>query len=282
MIYGDSRQRDEAKRNRAAHGGVHGELHVINKKRSKTMTKGYIHSLESFGSVDGPGVRYLIFTTGCAMRCQFCHNPDTWNMNSGTLYTADELIDKAWKYRTYWGSKGGITVSGGEPLLQIDFLLELFQKAKERGINTTLDTCGNPFTREEPFFSKFQELMKVTDLVMLDIKHIDDEQHKILTGQTNKNILDMAEYLSETGKPVWIRHVLVPERSDKDEYLHRLHDFIETLDNVEKVEVLPYHTLGVYKWKELGIPYQLEGIDPPSKERVENANRILETAKYHA
>ena len=132
------------------------------------MTKGYIHSLESFGSVDGPGVRYLIFTTGCAMRCQFCHNPDTWNMNSGTLYTADELIDKAWKYRTYWGSKGGITVSGGEPLLQIDFLLELFQKAKERGINTTLDTCGNPFTREEPFFSKFQELMKVTDLVMLD------------------------------------------------------------------------------------------------------------------
>jgi len=278
MIYGDSRQRDEAKRNRAAHG----ELHVINKKRSKTMTKGYIHSLESFGSVDGPGVRYLIFTTGCAMRCQFCHNPDTWNMNSGTLYTADELIDKAWKYRTYWGSKGGITVSGGEPLLQIDFLLELFQKAKERGINTTLDTCGNPFTREEPFFSKFQELMKVTDLVMLDIKHIDDEQHKILTGQTNKNILDMARYLSDTGKPVWIRHVLVPERSDKDEYLHRLHDFIETLDNVEKVEVLPYHTLGVYKWKELGIPYQLEGIDPPSKERVENANRILETAKYHA
>ncbi len=278
MIYGDSRQRDEAKRNRAAHG----ELHVINKKRSKTRTQGYIHSLESFGSVDGPGVRYLIFTTGCAMRCQFCHNPDTWNMNSGTLYTADELIDKAWKYRTYWGSKGGITVSGGEPLLQIDFLLELFQKAKERGINTTLDTCGNPFTREEPFFSKFQELMKVTDLVMLDIKHIDDEQHKILTGQTNKNILDMARYLSDTGKPVWIRHVLVPERSDKDEYLHRLHDFIETLDNVEKVEVLPYHTLGVYKWKELGIPYQLEGIDPPSKERVENANRILETAKYHA
>ena len=238
------------------------------------MTKGYIHSLESFGSVDGPGVRYLIFTTGCAMRCQFCHNPDTWNMNSGTLYTADELIDKAWKYRTYWGSKGGITVSGGEPLLQIDFLLELFQKAKERGINTTLDTCGNPFTREEPFFSKFQELMKVTDLVMLDIKHIDDEQHKILTGQTNKNILDMAEYLSETGKPVWIRHVLVPERSDKDEYLHRLHDFIEMLDNVEKVEVLPYHTLGVYKWKELGIPYQLEGIDPPSQERVENVEHM--------
>ena len=122
--------------------------------------------------------------------------------------------------------------------------------------------------------------MKVTDLVMLDIKHIDDEQHKILTGQTNKNILDMARYLSDTGKPVWIRHVLVPERSDKDEYLHRLHDFIETLDNVEKVEVLPYHTLGAYKWKELGYDYKLEGIDPPTPERIENANRILETAKY--
>ena len=144
------------------------------------MTKGYIHSLESFGSVDGPGVRYLIFTTGCAMRCQFCHNPDTWNMNSGTLYTADELIDKAWKYRTYWGSKGGITVSGGEPLLQIDFLLELFQKAKERGINTTLDTCGNPFTREEPFFSKFKELMNVTDLVILDIKEIDECRNGVI------------------------------------------------------------------------------------------------------
>ena len=240
------------------------------------MTKGYIHSLESFGSVDGPGVRYLIFTPGCAMRCQFCHNPDTWNMKSGTLYTADELIDKAWKYRTYWGSKGGITVSGGEPLLQIDFLLELFQKAKERGINTTLDTCGNPFTREEPFFSKFQELMKGTDLVMLDIKHIDPEGHLELTGQPNDNILAMARELSDMGKPVWIRHVLVPERNDKDEYLHRLADFIHTLNNVERVEVHPYHTLGVFKWEKLGIPYPLEGIRPPEKERVENAERILQ------
>ena len=243
--------------------------------------KGAIHSLETFGSVDGPGVRFVIFLKGCAMRCKYCHNPDTWQL--GTPDTdADTILKRALRYKSYWGKDGGITVSGGEPLLQIDFLLELFQKAKKANIHTVIDTSGNPFTREEPFFSKFQELMKVTDLVMLDIKHIDDEQHKILTGQTNKNILDMARYLSDTGKPVWIRHVLVPERSDKDEYLHRLHDFIETLDNVEKVEVLPYHTLGVYKWKELGIPYQLEGIDPPSKERVENANRILETAKYHA
>lgn len=244
------------------------------------MTKGYIHSLESFGSVDGPGVRYVIFLSGCAMRCQFCHNPDTWNMQAGTPYTADELLEKALRYRSYWGSKSGITVSGGEPLLQIDFLLELFTKAKEKGVHTTLDTCGNPFTREEPFFSKFEKLMEVTDLVMLDIKHMDEEQHVLLTGQKNDNILDMAKYLSDTGKSMWIRHVLVPERSDRDDYLWKLHDFIEKLDHVERVEVLPYHTLGVYKWKELGIPYGLEGIEPPTQERIQNANEILKTASY--
>ena len=199
---------------------------------------------------------------------------------AGTPYTADELLEKALRYRSYWGSKGGITVSGGEPLLQIDFLLELFTKAKEKGVHTTLDTCGNPFTREEPFFSKFEKLMEVTDLVMLDIKHMDEEQHVLLTGQKNDNILDMAKYLSDTGKSMWIRHVLVPERSDRDDYLWKLHDFIEKLDHVERVEVLPYHTLGVYKWKELGIPYGLEGIEPPTQERIQNANEILKTASY--
>ena len=208
---------------------------------------------------------------------QFCHNPDTWDMKKGTLYTTDELLEKAMKYRSYWKNDGGITVSGGEPLLQIDFLTELFRKAKANGIHTTLDTSGNPFTREEPFFSKFNELMKYTDLVMLDIKHIDDEQHKILTGCTNKNILDLARYLSDIKKPVWIRHVLVPERSDYDEYLIKLDEFIQTLDNVQKVEVLPYHTLGAYKWDELGYEYKLKGIDPPSVERVENANKLLHT-----
>ena len=237
--------------------------------------KGYVHSLESFGSVDGPGVRYVIFLTGCAMRCQFCHNPDTWDMTTGTPYTAGELLDKACRYRSYWKSKGGITVSGGEPLLQIDFLLELFKDAKERNIHTTLDTSGNPFTTEEPFYSKWLELMKYTDLILLDIKHIDEEQHKILTGQTNQNILEMARQLSDMGKPVWIRHVLVPERNDKDEYLHRLADFIHTLKNVERVEVLPYHTLGVFKWEQLGIDYPLKGIDPPTAERVRNAEEIL-------
>ena len=241
------------------------------------MVQGYVHSLESFGSVDGPGVRYVIFLAGCAMRCQFCHNPDTWNMQTGTPYTADALLEKAMRYRSYWGENGGITVSGGEPLLQIDFLIELFRKAKEQGIHTTLDTSGNPFTREEPFFGKFQELMQYTDLFLLDIKQIDDEQHKILTGCTNQNILDLGGYLSDEKKPVWIRHVLVPQRSDNDEYLDRLRAFLDTLQNVERVEVLPYHTLGVYKWKELGLSYPLEGIDPPTKERIENAKEKLRT-----
>ena len=237
--------------------------------------EGYIHSTESFGSVDGPGVRFVIFTAGCPMRCQFCHIPDTWNMKTGTLTSTDDLIKKALRYRSYWGDEGGITVSGGEPLLQIDFLTELFKKAKENGIHTTLDTSGNPFTREEPFFSKFNELMQYTDLILLDIKHIDEKEHIRLTGHTNKNILDLATYLSDMKKPVWIRHVLVPKRSDKDEYLDRLHEFILTLHNVERVEVLPYHTLGAYKWKELGMKYPLEGIDPPTAERVENARKRL-------
>ncbi len=239
------------------------------------MIKGYVHSLESFGSVDGPGVRYIIFLSGCAMRCQFCHNPDTWKMSEGTEYTTDELLEKAIRYKAYWGDEGGITVSGGEPLLQIDFLIELFRKGKVMGINTCLDTSGNPYTESEPFHSKFVELMKYTDLVMLDIKHIDDEGHKILTKTSNKNILAMARELSDMGVPMWIRHVLVPERNDYDEYLIKLREFIDTLKTVKKVEVLPYHTLGVHKWHTLNIPYELEGIDPPTKDRIANARKIL-------
>ena len=181
-------------------------------EEKKELT-GYIHSLESFGSVDGPGVRYVIFVSGCAMRCQFCHNPDTWDMKVGTPYTAEELLKKAVRYKGYWGKEGGITVSGGEPMLQLDFLTELFQKAKAQGIHTTLDTSGNPFTREGERFEKIRKLLEVTDLVMLDIKHIDDEQHKILTGQTNRNILDMARYLDEIGKPMWIRHRRISDSS---------------------------------------------------------------------
>lgn len=241
---------------------------------NKNIT-GYIHSLESFGSVDGPGVRFAVFLSGCNMRCQFCHNPDAWRLEAGTEYTPEALLKKALAYRPYWKKNGGITLSGGEPLLQIDFATELFRLAKENGVNTALDTSGSPFTASEPFYSKFKELMKYTDLVLLDIKHIDDEQHKILTGRTNKNILQLARELSDIKKPVWIRHVLVPGGSDSDEYLTRLADFIKTLKNVERVEVLPYHTLGVFKWKNLGIKYPLEGVAPPTPDRVENAKKIL-------
>ncbi|MCQ2516380.1 MAG: pyruvate formate-lyase-activating protein [Saccharofermentans sp.] len=239
------------------------------------MSQGYIHSIESFGSADGPGVRFIVFFSGCAMRCQFCHNPDTWDMKTGTLMDADELITKALRFKGYWGKDGGITVSGGEPLMQIDFLIELFKKAKEKGINTCIDTSGNPYTTKAPWHDKFDELMKVTDIVMLDIKHIDPDGHKTLTKQPNENILAMAKELSDIGKPMWIRHVLVPERNDTDEYLNKLADFIKTLKTVERVEVLPYHTLGVHKWQTLNIPYELEGISIPTKERVANAKAIL-------
>ena len=179
------------------------------------------------------------------------------------------------RFKPYWGKDGGITISGGEPLLQIDFVIELFKKAKELGINTCIDTAGNPFTKEDPFFSKFEELMKYTDLLLLDLKEINPTRHKDLTGFDNSNIIEMAKYLSEINKPVWIRHVLVPEHSDFDEDLDALGEFIDTLSNVDRVEILPYHTLGKFKWENLGIPYTLESISPPSAERIENAkNRI--------
>lgn len=237
--------------------------------------KGRIHSVESFGSADGPSVRYIVFLKGCNMRCQYCHNPDTWAKDGGELMTPEEVLKKALRYKTYWKEKGGITVSGGEALLQIDFVTELFRLAKEKGVNTCLDTSGNPFSLEEPFKSKFDELMKYTDLFMLDIKHIDDAAHRKLTGQTNQNILEMAAYLSDHGKAMWIRHVLVPGITTEEDELYRLRSFLDTLKTVERVEVLPYHTLGVFKWKELGIPYQLEGVDPPTKEQIDRAKEIL-------
>lgn len=247
---------------------------------AKKSAVGFIHSVESFGSVDGPGVRYVIFMQGCRLRCQFCHNPDTWTRHGGEPVTAESILEQALKYRTYWGKKGGITVSGGEPLLQMDFLIELFSRAKEEGVHTCIDTAGQPFTRQEPFFGKFRKLMGLTDLFLLDIKHMDPEQHKILTGAPNDNILDMARYLSDQEKPVWIRHVLVPERSDYDEYLLQLDEFVRSLKNVRRFEILPYHTLGTFKWEELRIPYPLAGIDPPAKERVAYVNKLLHTDEY--
>nr|WP_027870695.1 pyruvate formate-lyase-activating protein [[Eubacterium] cellulosolvens] len=243
------------------------------------MIKGAIHSIETFGSVDGPGVRFVIFVRGCKMRCRYCHNADTWKMQTDNMKTADELLDQAERYKAYWGAEGGITVSGGEPLLQIDFLLELFKKAKERGIKTCIDTAGQPFTREEPFFSKFKELMQYTDLLLVDIKHIDPEEHMKLTAQPNENIHDMFRYLSEIDKPIWIRHVLVPGITDDDRWLRETRKFIETLHNVQRIEVLPYHSLGEFKWEELGVPYTLGGVNPPDADRVKNATEILRGEK---
>ncbi len=243
------------------------------------MLLGRIHSTESFGSVDGPGVRFVIFMQGCRLRCRYCHNPDTWKTDEGgKMQSADELLDAAERYRGYWGSEGGITMSGGEPLLQIDFLLDLFRKAKQRDVNTCIDTAGQPFTREEPYFSKFRELCGVTDLFIADIKHIDPQRHIELTGKDNGNILDMLRFLSDIGKPVWIRHVLVPGITDDDGFLRRTAEFIQTLGNVRKVEVLPYHSFGIYKWEMLGIPYSLRDTQPPDKDRVANAQRILRSA----
>ena len=240
---------------------------------SETMLR--VHSVESFGSVDGPGIRFVIFLKGCAMRCQYCHNPDTWDRAGGNLRSVDDVLSQALRYRSYWGEKGGITVSGGEALLQIQPLTELFHKAKDLGINTCLDTSAQPFSRKDGRFLAFEVLMKYTDLVLLDIKHIDNDAHKWLTGWENENILDCARYLSDIHKPVWIRHVLVPGINDDDESLHRLRSFIDTLSNVERVEVLPYHDLGVYKWEQLGIPYKLTDVKPPMEESVLHARKIL-------
>ena len=249
-----------------------------NATNEATPRKAYVHSIESFGSVDGPGIRFIIFLSGCKMRCRYCHNPDTWTMKSDDMRSADELLQQALRFRAYWGKEGGITVSGGEALLQIDFMLELFEKAKALGINTCLDTAAQPFTREEPFFSTFTKLMSLTDLVLLDLKHIDNQEHKKLTGWENNNVLDCARYLSQIQTPVWIRHVLVPNITDNDTYLHDLRDFIKTLHNVKRIEVLPYHSMGAYKWQKLGLNYTLDHVDSPTRERVENAEKILLSA----
>ena len=278
----------------------------------KKQVLGYVHSTESFGAVDGPGIRFVVFLQGCKMRCKYCHNPETWNLvtDYSKLYsdetsdaereelekkieentkllkdkgvkiearTPEDLLKQALRYKPYWKNGGGITVSGGEALLQMDFLIEFFKLAKAECIHTTIDTAGNPFTREEPFFSKFNELMNLTDLFLLDIKQINDDKHRDLTGFSNSNILDLAQYLSDQGKHMWIRHVLVPTITTDEDDLKKTKEFIDTLKTVDKVEVLPYHKLGITEWERLGIPYKLEGIDPPTDEEQKLAKNILET-----
>lgn len=243
---------------------------------------GRVHSLETFGSVDGPGVRFVAFLQGCAMRCRYCHNPETWH-SGGEEWTASALFERAWKYHNYWGKdlqSGGITISGGEPLLQIDFITEVFRLAKEKGVHTAVDTAGQPFSLSEPFVSKFNELLKVTDLFLLDLKEIDEQKHIALTGHSNKNILEMAKYLSDNGKNMWIRHVLVPDLTDDENGLKDMSAFIRSLKTVKRVEVLPYHTLGLFKWEKLGIDYSLKDARVPTDEEVEKAKKLLCVSDY--
>lgn len=235
---------------------------------------GNIHSYESMGTVDGPGLRYVVFLQGCPLRCKYCHNPDTWNIGEKKIQEeAKDTLKKVLKYKNFFGKKGGITVTGGEPLVQSDFVLELFKLCKQEGIHTVLDTSGYIFNE------KVKEILKYTDLVLLDIKCIDEKIYKELTGVELKNTLNFAKYLDEINKPVWIRHVVVPNITDDDELLEKTAKYISTLKNVEMVEVLPYHTLGAFKYKELNIKYPLEGVEDLSYERKKEVMDIFK--KYN-
>lgn len=230
-----------------------------------------IHSFESFGAVDGPGIRYVIFMQGCALKCKYCQNRDTWNLNGGMEYTSDELVAKVSRYKNYFAvSGGGVTVSGGEPLLQMNFLIEFFSKLKSLGIHTAIDTSGSFAITED-----MKKLIDLTDLFLLDIKCINDEICKDLTGVSNKRELEFARYLSEQGKDIWIRQVLVPGYTDKEEDLKDLKEFLSKLKTVKKVEILPYHDLGKFKWIELGCKYELEGVPTATSKDVERAKQIL-------
>ena len=244
-------------------------------------TLGYIHSVETFGLVDGPGVRYIIFLQGCAMRCQYCHNPETWAFTKDTAKTPQEAFTAAYRYRNYWRSNGGLTISGGEPLLQMDFVSEVFRLAHAKKVQTALDTSAQPFAPDNAdWMARFDRLLENTDLVILDLKEIDDEKHKKLTGHSNKNILAMAQYVASKGVNLWIRHVLVPGLTDDEDGLRRTADFIRSLNTVQRVEVLPYHTLGLFKWQKLGIPYPLPDAVPPTPEQVKRAEELLQVQRY--
>ena len=222
--------------------------------------QGRIHSIESFGTVDGPGVRFVVFLQGCPMRCAYCHNPDTWETEAGTLMSAEEIMERFRRNKSFY-KDGGLTVTGGEPLLQLDFLLELFALAKQENVHTCIDSSGICFNAsDKEWMGRLDRLLSMTDLVMLDIKHIDPKLHKQLTGCPNENILRFAHYLDHKKIPVWIRHVVVPTVTDDETYLYRLGWFIGGLGNLKALDVLPYHTMGKAKYEKLGIPYRLEGV----------------------
>ena len=234
------------------------------------MIKGRVHSIETFGTVDGPGIRFILFMQGCPLRCKYCHNRDTWDVKGGTEYTVDEIITEINKYSSYMKfSGGGLTVSGGEATLQPEFLKELFKKAKENNIHTCLDTSG--FVD----IDTIDPILDYTDLVLLDLKHMVPDKCKDLVGVSIEKTLKLAKHLSARNIPVWIRHVLVPGVTDDRENLELMGKFISTLKNVDRVEILPYHTLGVHKWENLGFEYELKGVPDATKEDVEKAAKVL-------
>ncbi len=236
---------------------------------------GHIHSIETCGTVDGPGMRFVVFFKGCPMRCLYCHNPDTWDPAGGEEHTAEDLLDQYETLRPFYES-GGITATGGEPLMQIDFLTDLFEKAQARKIHTCLDTSGIIFNRSNPeLLKKFDRLMACTDLIMLDIKHIDPEEHIKLTAQKNDNILDFARYANEKGVTIRIRHVIVPDITYDPKYLVRVGEFMAELINVKQLEVLPYHSMGVNKYEKLGMAYPLEGVEPLTNDDAGKAQKII-------
>jgi len=236
---------------------------------------GKVHSLETFGAVDGPGIRFVVFMQGCPMRCLYCHNPDTWSFEGGKKISVAELVRQIKKYKNYFGEKGGVTVTGGEPLFQIDFVTKLFKVLKKQKINTCLDTSGILFNKQTAVRKKYDTLMKYTDLVLLDLKQFDADKHKSLTGYDNQNILSFATYLSDKKKPMWVRFVLVPGITDNLEDVQKLKTFLNTLKNVVKVEVLPYHNMGEKKYAEIGMEYRLRGVKSPDPDLVAKISDIL-------
>lgn len=233
---------------------------------------GNIHSIESCGTVDGPGVRFVVFTQGCPLRCKYCHNPDSWTTAENQKLSVAEILKK------YDGVKefvknGGITVTGGEPMLQMPFVTELFKQARLRNIHTALDTSGFLFNTQN--IKSIDELLKYTNLVLLDIKHINDDEHKKLTGVSNKTVLEFAKYLSEKNIPVWIRHVVVPTITNNPEYLKALGKFLAELNNIKALDVLPYHDMAIPKYENLKIEYPLKNIPPLTKEEAINARNII-------
>lgn len=233
---------------------------------------GNVHSIESFGTVDGPGIRLVVFLQGCPMRCLYCHNPDTWSYEENKKVFVSEILDKYDSIKEFL-KNGGITVTGGEPLSQIDFVTELFKQAKQKNIHTALDTSGVLFNRKN--LAQFDRLLKYTDLVLLDIKHINDEEHKKLTGFSNKNILDFALYLSDKNIPIWVRHVVVPTITDDEKYLKELGKFLANIKSLKALDVLPYHNMAISKYENLNIDYPLKNISPLTKEEAMKARQII-------